>query len=225
MNHQQPFLGRSTLIGILFCILYLLPCTAAALDGTFGISVPRASPVHAQEYLEPGWAISATCSFSLTKRLFLSIDGTFIEQNIVESSAIWRSGGIDVGLEYKLSGSEGFRPFFMGGIGFRNVVKLEYLSIPTGTYERERLYYDEEGNLIEVRVDKVTEYSYYEQYHTQEARKFVSIFQIGAEFPFKFIDEEVFAPYIALRYVWYPQKIHKTNFSSISLILGLKFMF
>ena len=62
------------------------------------------------------------------------------------SNLFWKSLGMDVGLECQLYRSEHFHPFLKGGIGFRDVVKLEYFSKATDGYKRYRWYYPKNKN-------------------------------------------------------------------------------
>ena len=205
----------------------LHPIPVAGVDGTAGMQIVFSNPTRAGESLKPGWGLSAYGSFDLLPRLGVFTGFEMLGVNTSLGSAFyWNYLGLDLGLQYRPPGLPHFSPFVRSGLGFRSVALLKPYTVKRPV-ERYRWYYDEYGNVVEMRADQTFEYDYYSRRLTDYETSPLFFSEVGISFPVNGDDYGDFAlaPELTLRYERTFREIHGMDFSSLKLSLGFTVLF
>ena len=138
----------------------------------------------------------------------------------------WLVSGMDVGLEYRPFGKAAISPFIRGGLGIRSVVLLRPILVARPV-QRYRWVYDEFGNLVELRIDEVTEYDVYFAHLTRHHFSAGLTGELGFSFPVH--DGQngdiAVAPEVSVRYERFLNRPFGLDFSGVSVNLGLRVLF
>ena len=212
---------------VLVVSLALLSGAATGMDGTTGWQVAYSNPVESGEGLETGLGMSAFLSFDVRPRLGVYTALTWQTLgNPLRSDLHWDAWGLDLGLQYRPPGWAHFAPFARSGLGFRSVAMMQSFSEPRPV-ERYRWYYDEYGNLVEMRSDQVVEYDYYRVRLSDYDLVPVLFVDLGLSFPLGNGQYGKFgiAPEVTLRYEQFFRQAHRIDFSSVQLNFGFAVLF